>query len=96
MIKPLTQTGAALAAPVLYSVTLRLQVGSQAGDPEYHMRMTEDEIRSLLDGTAKVVRLPERYGPANEYRFVPLTNIVEITLFDLEWPPATYIAEAIA
>lgn len=80
----------------LYSVTIRMQVGSLAGDPEYHLRMTKAEITSLLNGTAVVVRLPSRYGPANEYRFVPLSNIVEITLYDLEWPAADYIAEASA
>jgi hypothetical protein len=79
----------------LYSVSLRMQVGSLAGDAEYHVRMTRSEIEGLLRGTVAVVRLPDRYGPANEFRFVPLTNIVEITLYNLQWPAAAYVAETV-
>jgi hypothetical protein len=89
--------------PTLYHVSLRMQVGSLAGDAEYHVQMTEREIESLLNGTATVVRLPARFGRskaagqlADEWRFLPLSNIVEITLTDLEWPAAEYIAETMA
>ncbi|MFT2568500.1 hypothetical protein ACMWP8_29005, partial [Escherichia coli] len=58
----------------LYSVDIRLQVGSIAGDPEYHVRMTWSEIEKILRGQAACIRLPSHYGPATEYRFVPLNN----------------------
>jgi|SRR6185312_5041100 len=85
----------------LYSISLRMQVSSLAGDAEYHLRMRRDEIEGILSGKATCVRLPSRYGPSralghanDEWRFLPLSNIVEITLFDFEWPAADYIAEA--
>ncbi len=85
----------------LYHVSLRMQVGSLMGDAEYHVRMTISQIERLMNGTATVVRLPERLGratakgdTADEWRFLPVSNIVEITLTDVEWPAAEYIAEA--
>lgn len=86
-----------------YNVSLRMQVGSTFGDNEYHVRMTRREIEGLLRGTVTCVRLPERYGASrnlrnqthDEWRFLPLSNIVEITLENLEWPAADYIAETV-
>ena len=101
--KPKEEASSSPPAPEpLYHVYLRMQVGSLAGDAGYHVQMTEHAIQSLLDGTATCVRVPVRFGnvtqrgdPTDEYRFLPLSNIVEITIQDLVWPAASYIAEAV-
>lgn len=89
-----TAPAAALSAPAaVHHVTVKLQVPATSGDHEYHLRMSEPEILSVLDGTARCLRLPDRFGSPSEIRYLLMSNIVEFTVDDFPIPPQTYIAE---
>ncbi len=94
MSTPPRATAPAPLPPPLYPVSIRLQVGTFGGDSEYHLSMTEREIRSVFDGTAQWIRLPARFGSPSETRFIHIDNVMEFTLDQLVWPDETFIAEA--
>ena len=78
----------------LYPVSFRMQVPSHSGDSLYHLRMSETEIRSALDGTARWIRLPDRFDDPGTTRFLSMSNVMELSIGNLEWPIEDFIAEA--